>query len=177
VAKQLSFGEDARRRLKVGTDIMSQAVKTTLGPKGRNVALDKKWGAPTVIHDGVTVAKDIELSDPFENMGAQLLKEAATKTNEVAGDSTTTATVLAQVWHGDRDAVLWECYMSEQARMENWQEELADFWQAVERDVGVERFFTQPHEPTFIEGYRKFLRRPGYAPDTTYDSWWSKHLE
>jgi chaperonin GroEL len=96
MAKQLSFGEDARRRLKVGTDSLAQAVKTTLGPKGRNVALDKKWGAPTVTHDGVTVAKEIELSDPFENMGAQLLKEAATKTNDVAGDGTTTATVLAQ---------------------------------------------------------------------------------
>jgi chaperonin GroEL len=96
MAKQLSFGEDARRRLKVGTDSLAQAVKTTLGPKGRNVALDKKWGAPTITHDGVTVAKEIELSDPFENMGAQLLKEAATKTNDVAGDGTTTATVLAQ---------------------------------------------------------------------------------
>ncbi|HSG17362.1 MAG TPA: chaperonin GroEL [Anaerolineae bacterium] len=96
MAKQLRFGEDARRRLKVGTDTLAQAVKTTLGPKGRNVALDKKWGAPIVSHDGVTVAKEIELPDPFENMGAQLLKEAATKTNDVAGDGTTTATVLAQ---------------------------------------------------------------------------------
>jgi chaperonin GroEL len=96
MAKQLRFGEDARRRLKVGTDTLAQAVKTTLGPKGRNVALDKKWGAPTISHDGVTVAKEIELPNPFENMGAQLLKEAATKTNDVAGDGTTTATVLAQ---------------------------------------------------------------------------------
>jgi len=96
MAKQLRFGEDARRRLKMGTDTLAQAVKTTLGPKGRNVALDKKWGSPTVTHDGVTVAKEIELSNPFENMGAQLLKEAATKTNDVAGDGTTTATVLAQ---------------------------------------------------------------------------------
>ncbi len=96
MAKQLSFGEDARRRLKVGTDTLAEAVKTTLGPKGRNVALDKKWGAPTVSHDGVTVAKEIELPDPFANMGAQLLKEAATRTNDVAGDGTTTATVLAQ---------------------------------------------------------------------------------
>jgi chaperonin GroEL len=96
MAKQISFNEDARRRLKVGVDILADAVKTTLGPKGRNVALDKKWGAPTVTHDGVTVAKEIELSDPYENMGAQLLKEAATKTNDVAGDGTTTATVLAQ---------------------------------------------------------------------------------
>jgi chaperonin GroEL len=96
MAKQLSFSEDARWQLKAGIDILAQAVKTTLGPKGRNVALDKKWGAPTVTHDGVTVAKEIELSDPFGNMGAQLLKEAATKTNDVAGDGTTTATVLAQ---------------------------------------------------------------------------------
>src|SRR6202049_3558132 len=95
-AKQLQFREDARASLKRGTDILAEAVKTTLGPKGRNVALDKKFGAPTVTHDGVTVAKDIELENPFENMGAQLLKEAATKTNDVAGDGTTTATVLAQ---------------------------------------------------------------------------------
>ncbi len=95
-AKQIAYDEQARRSLKRGMDILAQAVKTTLGPKGRNVALDKKWGAPTVTHDGVTVAKEIELKDAFENMGAQLLKEAATKTNDVAGDGTTTATVLAQ---------------------------------------------------------------------------------
>ena len=95
MAKQLAFGEDARRRLKAGMDTLSDAVVTTLGPKGRNVALDKKFGSPTVTHDGVTVAKEIELKDPFENMGAQLLKEAATKTNDVAGDGTTTATLLA----------------------------------------------------------------------------------
>jgi chaperonin GroEL len=96
MAKQLAFGEDARRRLKAGVDTLAAAVVTTLGPKGRNVALDKKWGAPTITHDGVTVAKEIELEDPYENMGAQLLKEAATKTNEIAGDGTTTATLLAQ---------------------------------------------------------------------------------
>ena len=96
MAKQLVFAEEARRNLKMGMDILAEAVKTTLGPKGRNVALDKKWGAPTVTHDGVTVAKEIELEDPYQNMGAQLLKEAATKTNDVAGDGTTTATVLAQ---------------------------------------------------------------------------------
>ena len=95
-AKQLIFSEEARRHLKVGVDTLANAVKTTLGPKGRNVALDKKWGAPTITHDGVTVAKEIELEEPFQNMGAQLLKEAATKTNDVAGDGTTTATVLAQ---------------------------------------------------------------------------------
>ncbi len=96
MAKQLVFREDARARLKKGVDKLANAVATTLGPKGRNVAIDKKWGAPTVTHDGVTVAKEIELEDPFENMGAQLLKEAATKTNDIAGDGTTTATVLAQ---------------------------------------------------------------------------------
>ena len=96
MAKQIKFSEDARRSLKKGLDILAEAVGTTLGPKGRNVALDKKWGAPTITHDGVTVAKEIELEDPYENMGAQLLKEAATKTNDVAGDGTTTATVLAQ---------------------------------------------------------------------------------
>jgi chaperonin GroEL len=96
LAKQLKFDEEARKSLKRGMDLLADAVKTTLGPKGRNVALDKKFGTPTVTHDGVTVAKEIELEDPFENMGAQLLKEAATKTNDVAGDGTTTATVLAQ---------------------------------------------------------------------------------
>ena len=94
-AKQLVFADDARRRLKAGVDIVANAVATTLGPKGRNVALDRKFGSPTITHDGVTVAKEIELPDPFENMGAQLLKEAATKTNDIAGDGTTTSTVLA----------------------------------------------------------------------------------
>ncbi len=95
MAKQLVFSEDARRRLQRGMEILANAVTTTLGPKGRNVALDKKFGSPTITHDGVTVAKEIELEDPFENMGAQLLKEAATKTNDIAGDGTTTSTVLA----------------------------------------------------------------------------------
>src|SRR5574341_2595710 len=93
--KQLAFSEEARRRLKRGVDTLANAVTTTLGPKGRNVALDKKFGAPTITHDGVTVAKEIELDDPYENMGAQLLKEAATKTDDTAGDGTTTAPVLA----------------------------------------------------------------------------------
>src|SRR5881396_577963 len=96
MAKQLYFNEEARRALKRGVDVVAEAVKTTLGPRGRNVAIDKKFGAPTVTHDGVTVAKEIELKDPFENMGARLLVEVATKTNDVAGDGTTTATVLAQ---------------------------------------------------------------------------------
>ena len=95
MAKQLVFGEDARKKLKVGIDVVANAVATTLGPKGRNVAIDKKYGSPTITHDGVTVAKEIELPDPFENMGAQLLKEASAKTNDIAGDGTTTSTVLA----------------------------------------------------------------------------------
>ena len=96
MAKQLRFAEDARQKLLTGVNILAKAVVTTLGPKGRNVALDRKWGAPNVVHDGVTVAKDIELEDPFENMGAQLIKEAASKTNDDTGDGTTTATLLAQ---------------------------------------------------------------------------------
>jgi chaperonin GroEL len=96
MAKQLQFGEEARHALVRGVNILSKAVITTLGPKGRNVALEKKWGAPTVVHDGVTIAKEIDLKDPFENMGVQLVKEAASKTNDSAGDGTTTATVLAQ---------------------------------------------------------------------------------
>ncbi|MBI2886854.1 MAG: chaperonin GroEL [Chloroflexi bacterium] len=96
MAKQLAYEEEARRALKRGIDALADTVKITLGPKGRNVVLDKKWGAPTITNDGVTIAKEIELEDPFENMGAQLVKEVATKTNDIAGDGTTTATVLAQ---------------------------------------------------------------------------------
>ena len=95
MAKQLVFSDEARRYLKSGVDAVNKAVSTTLGPKGRNVALDRKYGSPTITHDGVTVAKEVELENPFENMGAQLLKEAATKTNDIAGDGTTTSTVLA----------------------------------------------------------------------------------
>ena len=96
MAKQIIYSKEARAKLKEGVDKLANAVVTTLGPKGRNVAIDKKWGAPSVIHDGVSVAKEIELKDPFENMGAQLVKEAASKTSDVAGDGTTTATLLAQ---------------------------------------------------------------------------------
>src|ERR1700688_4936371 len=95
-AKELRFDVDARAALKRGVDQLAEAVKVTLGPKGRNVVIDKKFGAPTITNDGVTIAKEVELDDPFENMGAQLVKEVATKTNDVAGDGTTTATVLAQ---------------------------------------------------------------------------------
>src|SRR5271170_2869696 len=94
--KILEFDEDARRHLERGVDKLADTVKVTLGPRGRNVVIDKKWGAPTITNDGVTVAKEVELADPYENLGAQLAKEVATKTNEVAGDGTTTATVLAQ---------------------------------------------------------------------------------
>src|SRR5687768_17630556 len=96
MAKQLKFDDEARRALEAGVNKLADAVKVTLGPRGRNVVLDKKFGPPTITNDGVTIAKEIELDDPFENMGAQLLKEAATKTEDVAGDGTTTATVLAQ---------------------------------------------------------------------------------
>jgi len=95
-AKDLRFDEDARRGLEAGVNKLADVVKVTLGPKGRNVVLEKKWGSPTITNDGVTIAKEIELDDPYENMGAQLAKEVATKTNDVAGDGTTTATVLAQ---------------------------------------------------------------------------------
>src|SRR5213596_1983669 len=95
-AKVLKFGEEARRGLEAGVDKLADTVSITSGPKGRNVVLDKKWGAPTITNDGVTIAKEIELEDPWENMGAQLAKEVATKTNDVAGDGTTTATVLAR---------------------------------------------------------------------------------
>ena len=95
-AKNLLYDENARRALERGVNKVADAVKVTLGPKGRNVVLDKKWGSPTITKDGVTVAKEIELEDPYENMGAQLCKEVASKTNDVAGDGTTTATVLAQ---------------------------------------------------------------------------------
>ncbi|MDQ1623941.1 MAG: chaperonin GroEL, partial [Actinomycetota bacterium] len=96
MAKQLAFNDAARRSLEAGIDKLANTVKVTLGPRGRNVVLDKKWGAPTITNDGVTIAREVELDDPYENLGAQLAKEVATKTNDVAGDGTTTATVLAQ---------------------------------------------------------------------------------
>src|SRR5213080_61185 len=95
-AKQLLFDEGARQKVLRGVELLSRAVKVTLGPKGRNVVIDKKFGSPTVTKDGVTVAKEIELPDPYENMGAQMVKEVASKTSDAAGDGTTTATVLAQ---------------------------------------------------------------------------------
>src|ERR687891_292804 len=95
-AKQLSYADDAREKLLAGASKLARAVRSTLGPRGRNAVLDKGWGSPNVTKDGVTVAEDIELTDPFENMGAQLVKEAASKTSDVAGDGTTTATVLAE---------------------------------------------------------------------------------
>ena len=96
--KILSFSEEARHRLEAGVNKLADTVKVTLGPRGRNVVLDKRFGAPTITNDGVSIAREIELEDPYENMGAQLVKEVATKTNDVAGDGTTTATVLAQAW-------------------------------------------------------------------------------
>ncbi|MDD6032799.1 MAG: TCP-1/cpn60 chaperonin family protein, partial [Oscillospiraceae bacterium] len=96
MAKQIIYGEEARKALQTGIDKLADTVKITLGPKGRNVVLDKKYGSPLITNDGVTIAKEIELEDAFENMGAQLVKEVATKTNDAAGDGTTTATLLAQ---------------------------------------------------------------------------------
>ena len=96
MAKEIKYGVDARKALEAGVNQLADTVRVTLGPKGRNVVLDKSFGAPLITNDGVTIAKEIELADPFENMGAQLVKEVATKTNDVAGDGTTTATVLAQ---------------------------------------------------------------------------------
>ena len=100
MSKLLKFDDEARRSLEAGVNKLADAVKVTLGPKGRNVVLDKKFGAPTITNDGVSIAKEIELEDAFENMGAQLVKEVATKTNDAAGDGTTTATVLAQAMVG-----------------------------------------------------------------------------
>ena len=107
MAKQIAFSNEARQKMVEGVNILAKAVTTTLGPRGRNVAIDRKWGAPTVVHDGVTVAKEIELEDPFQNMGAQLVKEVASKTNDVAGDGTTTSTLLTQaiVNHGMKNVV------------------------------------------------------------------------
>src|SRR4051794_4320150 len=96
MAKLLKFDEDARRALEAGVNKLANSVKVTLGPRGRNVVIEKKFGAPTITNDGVSIAREVELDDPFENMGAQLVKEVATKTNDIAGDGTTTATVLAQ---------------------------------------------------------------------------------
>ena len=98
MAKEIKYGADARTALMSGVDQVANTVRVTLGPKGRNVVLDKSYGAPLITNDGVTIAKEIELKDPYENMGAQLVKEVATKTNDVAGDGTTTATVLAQAF-------------------------------------------------------------------------------
>ena len=99
MAKEIRFGEEARKSLETGVNAVAEAVKVTLGPKGRNVVLGRKFGAPVITNDGVSIAREIELEDPFEDMGVQLLKEVATKTNDVAGDGTTTATVLHRLWY------------------------------------------------------------------------------
>ena len=101
MAKQIIYGEEARKALQAGIDQLANTVKITLGPKGRNVVLDKKYGAPLITNDGVTIAKEIELEDPFENMGAQLVRQVASKANEAAGDGTTTATVLARAIYAE----------------------------------------------------------------------------
>ena len=135
--KILEFDEDARRALERGVDALANAVKVTLGPKGRYVVLDKKWGAPTITNDGVTVAREIELDDPFENLGAQLAKEVATKTNDVAGDGTTTATVLAQamVHEGLRAVAAGANPMSLKRGMDAAVEAVGDALREAARDV------------------------------------------
>jgi chaperonin GroEL len=153
MAKQLKFDESARRALLKGVDKMSSAVKVTLGPKGRNVVLDKKFGAPTVTNDGVTIAKEIELEDPFENMGAQLLKEVATKTNDIAGDGTTTATVLAY-------SMIKEGLKSVAAGINPMEIKRPLMW-----PLGISR-----RAPKKSRKRKKLLRLPRFLPTTTWRS-------
>ena len=138
MAKSVEFDEDARRALERGVNRLADAVKVTLGPKGRNVVIDKKWGAPTITNDGVTVAREVELEDPFENLGAQLAKEVATKTNDVAGDGTTTATVLAQamVHDGLRSVTAGANPMALKRGIDAASAEVADALLKAARDVG-----------------------------------------
>jgi chaperonin GroEL len=137
MAKQLMFSSDARRKLEAGVDHLANVVRVTLGPKGRNVVLDKKWGAPTITNDGVTIAKEVELEDHYENLGAQLAKEVATKTNDVAGDGTTTATVLAQalVHEGLRNVAAGANPMGLKRGIERAVEAVADHLRDQARDI------------------------------------------
>src|SRR5690349_15558933 len=155
-AKQLEFNTEARARLKRGVDQLAEAVKVTLGPKGRNVVIDKKFGNPTVTKDGVTVAKEIELEDPYENMGAQMVKEVATKTADLAGDGTTTATVLAQsiFRQGLRSATAGANPMAIKPCIDK----------AVTRVVGELAFTSRPVPPA--RGTRKAPIDFGYGPHT-----------
>src|SRR3712207_1959445 len=137
MSKLLEFDEQARRSLERRVDKLADTVKVTLGPKGRYVVLDKKWGAPTITNDGVTVAREVELDDPFENLGAQLTKEVATKTNDVAGDGTTTATVLAQamVHQGIRAVAAGVNPMALKRGMDKAAEAMGDALRAAARDI------------------------------------------
>src|SRR5918996_1068634 len=151
--KILEFDEDARRALERGVDALANTVKVTLGPKGRYVVLDKKWGAPTITNDGVTVAREVELDDPFENLGAQLTKEVATKTNDIAGDGTTTATVLAQAMvHEGLRAVAAGAKIS--SRDSHIGDLLAEAFDKVGKDgvITVEESNTMGTELEFTEG-------------------------
>ena len=140
-AKDLRFDEDARRGLEAGVNKLADVVKVTLGPKGRNVVLEKKWGAPTITNDGVTIAKEIEFDDPWENMGAQLAKEVATKTNDVAGDGTTTATVLAQamVREGLRNLAAGANPMGLKRGIESAVDAVVSFVEGFSHDVQADR--------------------------------------
>ncbi len=187
MAKQLVFSEEARRNLKIGVDTLAEAVRTTLGPKGRNVALDKKFGAPTVTHDGVTVAKEIELKEPFQNMGAQLLKEAATKTNDKVGDGTTTATVLAQaivdeglknvaaganamlIKHGiDRGSVAVVEAIRKMAREVKGKEEIANVAANSAHDVEIGNLIAEVMDKVGKDGVITVEESKGLAFETEY---------
>ena len=118
MAKEIKYGAEARQALEAGVDKLANTVRVTIGPKGRNVVLAKSYGAPLITNDGVTIAKDVELDDAFENMGAQLVKEVATKTNDVAGDGTTTATVLAQAMVKEGQKVIYSKYAGTEVKLE-----------------------------------------------------------
>ena len=162
--KQLAFHEDARQRLTRGIDKVADAVKVTIGPKGRNVVLDKKWGAPTITNDGVSIAKEIELEDHFENMGAQLLKEVASKTNDVAGDGTTTATVLAQamVHEGLRNVTAGASPVALKRGIEKAVNAAVDAIHDLAREVEVEDVF----ENQGASSSARSLPRPTTSPVT-----------
>ncbi len=153
-AKQLVFSEDARRKLKNGMNTVANAVSATLGPKGRNVAVDRKFGSPMITHDGVSVAKEIELEDPFENMGAQLLKEAAQKTNDIAGDGTTTSTVLAHAIVNEGLKALEAGYKTNSAADEEIGNLIADVMDKVGKDgvITVEESKSMQFEQEYVEG-------------------------
>ena len=139
-AKEVRFSTDARERMLRGVDILANAVRVTLGPKGRNVVLDKSFGAPRITKDGVTVAKEIELADKFENMGAQMVREVASKTNDIAGDGTTTATVLQAICHHHRSGLHWT---EMRTHMERLRDKMRESGSLVFRDMDFMELFLE----------------------------------